>query len=321
MVLVLHHAHSPLVWPEMLRDGPPSGAVFLQPLNRACFTDARVQRGGARVEEWLRQHGRLAPPEEGGASDTFELGEGRYRLLRFVAWTDGVPTIAEGALEWPDDAAALWLDLRSAPVGRWTFRWRPRDGGADPEIVWTGDGNGLHVLAIPETIRGRAGGWRLQGEGPVPDEPVAAIQRGDEPVRFELGPQRRLSAMRWFEPPFVTGAPAERHGVAMLGGGRIRLPAPRMAEGCVASPRLRMGLELAPVGTFTGATVIVRANERELARATVGRRRSAVEWTHELQEARDVDVTLECVPALTPRGFLRLEAIRIALTSAEPAAP
>ncbi len=319
--LVLHHAHAPLLWPEMLRNGPPSGAVFLQPLNRACFSKARVQRGGATVGEWLRQHGRWIPAEEGGTTNTMALGEGQYQLWRLVAWTAAVPPVAEGSLEWPDDAAALWLDLRCAPIRRWTFRWRPRNGENDSQMVWVGEGTGLHVLAVPDVVRARAGEWRLEGDGPVPDEPVAAIQRGDRPVRFELGPYRRLSAMRWFEPPFLIGALADPYGVAMRDGGRIRLPVVRTAEGLAAPVRLRVALDFCPVGSFTGATVIVRTDKCELARANVGRRRRAVEWTHDLQVAHDLDVSLECVPALTPRGFLRLEAIHIALTDAEPATP
>lgn len=308
--LVLHHGRSPLRWPETTElAGPASGAVFLQPMNRACFTDARVQRGGARVEEWLRQFGRLCPVIDGACHATLQLGAGRYRLCRFTSWADAVPSFAEGALAWPNDAVVLWIDLRSAPVKRWSFRWSEDNQTGETTIVWHGVESGLHPLLVSPALCGRVGRWRLDADGPVPSDPIALIQQGDHAVRFELGPHRRLSVLRWFEPPFVVSRLAERHGVALRTEGRLRLPAPIRAE--AAEGRLKVDLELAPMGTFTGTTVVVRGEEGELGRVDIHRRRRVIEWTSTITCTSSFTATVDCTPDLSGTGFLRLEAVRI----------
>lgn len=298
---ILHHSTARLAWP-----GDASGlsaSRFLRPESSACFSAAKVRRGGLRVEEFLRFHGRLTPSVDG----SIELGGGQYRLMAFAPWSDDMPRTATNMVDLTADARVAWVDWRGAPLSRWRVEASAGDSAA-PVGRWEGTDNGLHPLVLPASLAGRKVEFAAVANGPLPDVFVVDIQRGGRSVVFLGDENRRLSAMRWLEPPWALGALDDRHGAALVDGGVVRLPAP-VGDGWA---RMRARLVLLPVGSPAGGQVAVDTGASGRTQAEVRASGAVIEAVLERKAwPADGQIRLQRSPPGSSSSFLRLRDIRI----------
>lgn len=194
--MLMSYTDAVLLDPKQMEDWPADWGVahYFDPVNsRALWsTQQWLMRLKVFADRLIEHREDLIPVGE-GEEGLLRIGAGRYAQYRIAPWQAGRHEQSVALVPGVDQV--IWLDFgRSDPALRKEVRIQDAASGE----VWGRHelaGNGLQALFISgEMVRSEAAILSVQGDGPFPSRPVIAVARGDEPVAFDLGRDRRISS-------------------------------------------------------------------------------------------------------------------------------
>ena len=194
--MLMSYTDAALLDPKQMEDWPADWGVahYFDPVNsRALWSTQQWLMHLKVFADRLIEHRADLLPVGVGEADLHQIGAGRYAQYRIVPWQAGRHEQAVALVPGVDQV--LWLDFGgSDPALRKEVRIQDAASGE----VWSRHelaGNGLQALFLSgEAVRSEAALLSVQGEGPFPSRPIVAVARGDEPVAFDLGRDRRISS-------------------------------------------------------------------------------------------------------------------------------
>ena len=194
--MLMSYTDAELLDPKQMEAWPAGWAPahYFKPLNHKALwaTPQWLMYLKVFADRILEHRADLLPVGEG--EDGIRLiGAGRYAQHRLAPWRAGRREQFVALVPGVDQI--LWLDFGgSDPALRKNIQIQDAGSGE----VWSChelDGNGLQALFLSGAgVLGEKALLSADGDGPFPSRPVVAAVRGDEPVTFDLGRDRRLSS-------------------------------------------------------------------------------------------------------------------------------
>jgi hypothetical protein len=281
------HPVAPARLPRPLGGRP---VFYLKPLNPACYTTVSLPSSGLTVEEQLRNLGDLEPRLAAHAEPAVvSLAEGRYQVMPLREFRPR--TVRQSVPLEPGEDHVLWLDFRDVPADTEKRIALSFDSASHP-TTWSRTGNGMQAFFLPASAVAATQGWlEVSSDGPIPAEPLFALQPATEELTFVLEGDRRLSVQDWFQPPFILGGVRSKYGVAFVEGGRMTIPLSagpgleelRLSFLVSSSPRIN---ETARLTVRRGAQVVHeqtlhmdRPSEAVVIQTPCGEQDTTLEWT------------------------------------------